>query len=85
MCENGVIIRPIFLEGNRNGERYLEILNDIIIPHLQDEFGHRFNYLWWAQNGAPSNRRIVFAPTKFSITVKLRLDMRLSGHPDLPI
>ena len=39
MCGNGVIIRPIFLEINLNGEKYLKILYDIIIPHLQDKSG----------------------------------------------
>ena len=59
MCENGVIIGPIFLEGNLNGKRYLEIPNDIIIPHLQDKFGDRFNRLWWVLDGAPSHRFII--------------------------
>ena len=52
MCGNGVITR------NLNGKIYLEILNAIIIPHLQDEFGDRFNRLWWAQDRAPAHRRI---------------------------
>ena len=47
------------LEGNLNGERYLEILNDIIIPHLRYEFGDRFNRLWWAKYGAPTHRRVI--------------------------
>ena len=59
MCGNGVIIGPIFLYGNFNGEIYLEILNDIIIPNLQDKFGDRFNRLWWAQDGALARRRII--------------------------
>ena len=59
MCGNGVIIGPIFLERNLKGEIYLEIMNDIIIPHLLDEFGDIFDRLWWAQDEAPAHRLII--------------------------
>ena len=59
MRENGVIIGPILLERNLYRERYLKILNDIIIPHLQDEFGDRLNRLWLAQAGVPAHRCII--------------------------
>ena len=34
LCGNGSIIGPIFYENNLNSERYLEMLNNEIIPEL---------------------------------------------------
>lgn len=59
LCGNGSIIGPIFVQGNMNGERYLEMLINDIFPQLRNEFGDRFDQLRWIQDGAPPHRRII--------------------------
>ena len=56
LCGNGTVLGPIFIEDTLNEETYLELLFDVVIPHLQEEFGDDFNQLWWAQDGAPAHR-----------------------------
>ena len=52
------MLGPFFLDGNFNGQCYLNLLNDVVI-HLitvlfQNQFHeNRFQRLWWAQHGAP--------------------------------
>lgn len=54
----GLIIGPIFYEQNLNGQAYLDMLNEIIIPQLQTGYGERLNRVWWMQDGAPCHRSI---------------------------
>ena len=56
LCGNGTVLGPIFIEDTLNKETYSELLFDVVIPHLQEEFGDDFNHLWWAQDGAPAHR-----------------------------
>lgn len=66
---NGGLIGPFFFHQNVNGEVYLAMLNDQVVPVLEEEFlrfrrqqNGQFRHLWWAQDGAPAHRtRIVTA------------------------
>ena len=60
ICGNGSLIGPIFYERNLNGDVYLNMINETIVPELLRVYGNRFNRLWWFQDGAPAHRlRIV--------------------------
>ena len=56
LCGNGSIIGPFFYENNLNSERYLEMLNNEIIPELRAAYREHFNQIWWLQDGAPAHR-----------------------------
>ena len=63
ICGNGALLGPFFFARNVNGNAYLEVLNDNIIPQLielldnQFQEGH-FQRLWCAQDGAPAHQLI---------------------------
>ena len=63
LCGNGLLMGPIFFEGNTNGQVYLDMINDNVVPILAakfQQFGLLFKtVLWWIQDGAPPNRRIM--------------------------
>ena len=63
LCGNGELIGPFFFEGNVNGEAYLQMLNNQIVPGLAERYvlqaNGTFLRVWWAQNGAPAHRRIM--------------------------
>ena len=51
LCGNGDILGPFFFDGNVNGESYLTLLNDEVIPLMtvlfQNQFyENRFQRLW---------------------------------------
>jgi len=61
---NGHIIGPFFFDENVNGESYLNMLNEEVIPEMNilydfDAWGDvRFQQnVWWFQDGAPCHRR----------------------------
>ena len=63
LCGNGTLIGPVFFNGNLNGEAYLRLINEEIVPELEREF-HRdadgtFPRIWWIQDGAPAHRRLI--------------------------
>jgi hypothetical protein len=58
LCGNGSIIGPYFYNNNLNGAGYLDLLNDMIIPRLQETHAERINRAWWIQDGAPSHRSV---------------------------
>ena len=58
MCGNETLVSPIFYENNLNGNGYLNLLNERIIPELHQIHGNRMNRLWWIQDGAPCRRTI---------------------------
>lgn len=63
VCGNGAVLGPFLIDGNLNGNRYLRLLNDDIIPVLEVQFAQQldngnFQRLWWAQDGAPAHRLI---------------------------
>ncbi|VEN56924.1 unnamed protein product, partial [Callosobruchus maculatus] len=46
------LIGPFFIDGNLNGDKYLDLLNNYIIPALQNN-GQLPHNLWFQQDGAP--------------------------------
>ncbi len=46
------IIGPFFIDGNLTGEKYLAMLQDQIIPAVQELSGENFNETWFQQDGA---------------------------------
>lgn len=63
LCGNGDLLGPYFLNGNVNGQRYLDMINQNVLPDMNliynfDIFNDiRFgNEVWWFQDGAPSHQ-----------------------------
>ena len=56
LCGEGTLIGPYFFAGNVNGQSYLQLLNQMVIPELALNHWLDFNQLWWAQDGAPAHR-----------------------------
>ena len=53
------IIGPIFINGNLNGERYLEMLEQEIVPAVRN-LNVNFDEIWFQQDGCPAhNARVV--------------------------
>ena len=53
VCGNGTVLGPFFFDGNVNGAKYLEMLNEEVFPILIAAFGHQFangsfSRMWWA-------------------------------------
>ena len=63
LMEDGTIIGPFFFRQSINGEDYLDMIDEEIVPALRQlrlYRGLRNNQLqriWWAQDGAPPHRR----------------------------
>lgn len=51
------IIGPFFIDGNLNGEKYLEMLTNQIVPAIQEIAGDEFDNVWFQQDGAPPHYR----------------------------
>ena len=49
----------VFIDGNLNGEKYLRMINDVVVPFLIQHYGQQRNgaipRLWWMQDGAPAH------------------------------
>ena len=43
MCNNGILLGPYFFEGNINEGNYPEILNDLILSQLNEDFHNHVN------------------------------------------
>ena len=60
LCGNGVVLGPFFFDANVNGQTYLRMINEQVVPQLENNFPRQengmFRYLWWAQDGAPAHR-----------------------------
>lgn len=41
MCGNGILLGPFFFEGNFNRGNYLEILDNVILPQLNERFHYQ--------------------------------------------
>ena len=41
MCSNGILLGPSFFEGNVNWGNYLQILDNLILPQLNERFHNR--------------------------------------------
>lgn len=58
LCGNGTVIGPFFYDVNLTGDLYLEMLDELIIPAIQQAYGNNFRNVWFMQDGAPAHRRI---------------------------
>lgn len=62
LCGNGSLLGPFFFEGNLNGQAYLNMINDFVVPEMDQIFPRQrrgaFRRVWWAQDGAPAHRLI---------------------------
>ena len=56
----GRIYKPVFFDGNVNGWSYLRMINNEVVPglqqHVQLQQNGEFPRLWWSQDGAPAHR-----------------------------
>lgn len=63
VCGNGRIVGPIFYEGALNGDSYNDMLNETIIPSVQQAYGGHVRTCWFMQDGAPAHRRLIIRDT----------------------
>jgi len=61
---NGTLIGPVFFRQNINGDRYLQMINEDVVPFIEQNLPRfqlqqngQFQRAWWAQDGAPPHRR----------------------------
>ena len=59
---NGTLIGPIFIDGNMNSAKYLDVINDTIVERLEAVGRYAQNqngsipHVWFFQDGAPCHR-----------------------------
>ncbi len=58
VCGNGNVLGPFFYDATLTGDIYLEMLEDLIIPSIQEVYGNGFNRACFMQCGAPTYRRL---------------------------
>ena len=62
LCGSGQVIGPFFFQRNVNGNMYLHMLNEDVVPQLEEHFERqargRFRRHWWVQDGAPAHRLV---------------------------
>ena len=56
ICGNGTLVGPFFFDGNVNGERYLNLINNFVLPQLLRVYNGDIERIWWAQDGATAHR-----------------------------
>lgn len=49
------IIGPFYIDGNLNGDKYLEMLQQQIYPEIQRVMANRLGDVWFQQDGCPSH------------------------------
>lgn len=49
------IIGPFYIDGNLNGEKYLELLQHRIYPEIHRIMGNRIGDVWFQHDGCPSH------------------------------
>ena len=61
---NGTLTGPIFFRRNINGDQYLQMINDDVVPFIDNNIARfwrqrngQLRYAWWAQDGTPPHRR----------------------------
>lgn len=84
ICGNNSVIGPYFFEGNVNGRKYLDMLDNFVFPNLSQSYNindiqqaalHR---LWWFQDGATPHRTI---PVRRRIRQVFGGRVAALGHP----
>ena len=56
VCGNGRVIGPFFYEGTLSGNKYGEMLDDMIMPSIREAYGNRTVDIWFMHDGAPAHR-----------------------------
>lgn len=49
------IIGPFFIDGTLNGEKYLNLLQNSVIPKIQELYSLETNNIWFQQDGCPAH------------------------------
>lgn len=49
------VIGPFYIDGNLNGEKYLQLLQQQVYPEIQRVRGGRTDDVWFQQDGCPSH------------------------------
>ena len=64
LCGNGSILSPFFFDENVNGKRYLNMINESVVPEMVLIFNKNLfaelrydREVWWFQDGAPCHQR----------------------------
>ncbi|KAF2350323.1 hypothetical protein FHG87_018919 [Trinorchestia longiramus] len=53
-----LLVGPYFYNSNLNALEYLDLINNWIVPRLQETHGNRINRTWWIEDGAPAHRTV---------------------------
>lgn len=53
------VIGPFFINGNLTGQKYLDLLQQQIVPRIQELVGARFNEIWFQQDGCPAHNAVI--------------------------
>lgn len=53
------IVGPFFIDGNLNAQKYVNMLNDEIIPAIQEIVEHAFDHVWFQQDGAQMHYALI--------------------------
>lgn len=53
------MIGPFFIDGTLNGLKYLNLLQQQIVPEIRRLAGRRFNQIWFQQDGCPAHNGIL--------------------------
>ena len=56
---NGRLVGPIFFDANINGEAYLDVLVNEVVPQIRNIYRRQFGRVWWFQDGEPAHRRVI--------------------------
>lgn len=61
-CENREFLGRVFIGVSLNGNTYLQLINNEIIPQFIEMFGNQFDFdsgsfqqLWWMQDGSQAH------------------------------
>ena len=83
LCYNGEVVGPLFFPGNVNGEAYLDMLNNNVVPilsqHYEVQANRAFRRVWWAQDLLIVELLFVTGYRNFSETESLPLDNQENG------
>ena len=52
LCGNRRLVGPFFYDNTLNGLKYLDMIDDEIIPELRRIYGDQFGRIWWFQDRA---------------------------------
>lgn len=53
------VIGPFFIEGNLSGRKYLNLLQQQIVPEIRNAVGDRFGDIWFQQDGCPAHNSVL--------------------------